>query len=429
MPTYTPAAEVLLMATEHYADDINSVIFESEKEITPLFAMCESKEERDGFGRGLVLRSELDEGAAVAGDPAAADAIDDDGAAGGQPGTNRFVVTPVTIDAPFSFTRADILGLEKMGKDEAFDVVTSRMDMAIKRIRNRLARDVSGDGWGVEAQISAQSGTTVTVALTKVNRFKIGDRLAASATSNTDVLLGSPTYLRVTGVNPSTGVLTLSGTVSSSWSAATDLYLFRYGNRLATDPSGVTSTKQCITGLAGWIGTEDIFGSSSRSGDPRLTGHIMSLSSYTDVVSALINLAERAFYFGRPCDTMLVAGDVWKALQLEKDGVKTVDVKVGEYKIGYKALSLPTVYGDVQILPDAFFDAGVAVAGPFNDKKLGPKLYHAGSKLINLENLDGIDFLRNTSAGARKFGGRFYYYGNMTLEPGAYVKGTGIVTT
>jgi len=421
---------VLTQLRDHYTSDITEILFEASKEITPLFAMCESKMIRDGFGRQFVAPIVTNEGAAVAADPEVADEIAGDGAVGGRPVRDRWVITRVSMDSTFVFTRDEILAIEGKSADEQFDVMADEMDKAVIRIRNLLSEQVSGDGWGALAQISAISTTSITVNPKLANRFRKGWRLVASNSKDTDVLYGAGASLRVTTVNTTTGEIGLSGDPTAVWSNDSNLWVFRYGNRIDTDPNGAEASKLCISGLAAAVDPDSTtFWGITRTGDPDLTGHEVDLVGL-DTVEALEAIAEAAFYQGRKMDTILVPGVNWKLLNLDKDSSKTVEVKVGEYQIGYDAFKLPTAFGKTNILPDAFLEPGACYGGPFMDKKLGPKLYHAGEKLVNLDAFDGKDFERQTANGAREFKGQFFFSGQFVLEaPGAYFKGTSLTTT
>jgi hypothetical protein len=128
---------------------------------------------------------------------------------------------------------------------------------------------------------------------------------------------------------------------------------------------------------------------------------------------------------------IFTSGTSWKLLQLNYDAAKTVNVSLGgEYKIGFSGYKLATVFGDAVVVPDPFITPGEAYIGPFDDKKWGPKLYHSGSKLVNLDDLDGKQFERRTVNGSRSFGGQFYFRGNLVIPgPGMYCKVTGLPTS
>ena len=431
MPTNGIDSGVLTQIKEHYSEDILDIIFEDGKLTSPTFASCELAKRNDGMGRGYVERVVTSEGSAVAADASIADTINGDGSAGGRPSRDRWVIQAVNMDAPFGFTRDEILSIEGMGADEQFDTITDEMDKAVIRIRNALAQQCPNKGWGMLALTTAQSSTGFTVPTYLANRFKVGDRLVASVSEDTDVLLNSATQLRVTGVNAATGVITTSANPTSSWASNATLYIFRAGMRITTDPSADQSVKTCISGLRSWIdpdATDALFGV-TRSGDPTKLGLGVDCTNM-DTAQGLIEIADRLFHFGRKADTILCSGVSWKLLQQDYDPSRLVSVSMGDYQIGFEGYKLATVFGSCVVVPDPFIDGGTAFVGPFQNKKLRPKMIYSGDKLISLDNFDGLDFQRDNSSGNRKFKGQFFFRGNMSVAaPGCYAKGTNLPTS
>ena len=423
-------AGVLTQIREHYDSEIYKILFEDGKVTSPLLALCEAKSITDGFGRKFVVRVATHEGAAVAADPEIADDIAGDGDTGGRPGRERWEVSTTSLDAPFTFDRDEVDAIEGKKADEQFDVIADEMDMAVIRIRNMLAEQVSGKGWGALAQISAISSTTITVSTALVNRFPVGARLVASASEDTDVLYNSGAILRVTGASDSTGVITLSGNPQTTWANNSSLWVFRAGNRIATDPSASDSNKRVITGVKGWVDPDSTtFMGVTRTGISQLTGYSFSASGM-DTAQGLIGAADKLFNFGKPAKMILCSGTSWKLLQQDYDAAKVVQVSLGEYKIGFTGYKLATVFGDAVVVPDPFIEPGTAYVGPFDDKKWGPKLYHTGKNLVNLDDLDGKQFERRNDNGQRSFKGQFYFRGNLVIPgPGMYCKVTNLPTS
>ncbi len=420
---------VLTQIKEHYDQDIYRILFETGKVTSPLFAMCEAKAIKEGFGRQFVTRVVSHEGAAVAADPSIADDISGDGAAGGRPTRERWITSAISVDAPFTFSRDEVDAIQGKSAAEQFDVITEEMDLAVIRLRNMLAEQVSGNGWGCLAQTTAQTSTTFTVNPAFVNRFPIGARLVASITEDTDVLAGSAAQLRVTAVNPSTGVITTSANPATTWANDQDLFIFRAGMRVTTDPAAAEAAKMVLTGLKGWINPDSTtFMGVTRTGNPALTGYSVDCTSM-DTAQGLITGADRLFHFGQKAGIILCSGTTWKLLQQDYDSTKVVNVSLGEYKIGFPGYKLATVFGDAIVVPDPYIEPGTAYVGPFDEKMWCPKLYHSGGKLVNLDDLDGKQFERVTASGARNFQGQFYYRGNLVVPaPGKYAKLTNLPT-
>lgn len=431
-PGIDPGA--LAHATEHYDEDFYELFFKDSKETTPLLACCEvAADDNEGGGRKFIQRVTTYEGAAVAEDPAVADAISNDGSAGGQPTLSRWEIDPISLDAPFAFTRDEIVFMQGKSADKQFDIITQRMDMAIARARNALAERVSGKGWGLLAVTTAQSSTGFTVDRAFLNRFPVGKRLVSSVSEDTDVLLGSPagTQLRVTGIATDTGVVTLSGNPVTTWANNATLYIFSAGSRIATDPNSAASAKIALSGVPAWL---DPAGATlfaqTRAGDPNLCGYAIPTSGL-DTIGSFLEGADTMFNFGRRyADTIFCSGTTWKVLTRDLDPNKLIPVDIGDYKIGFKGFELQTTNGGVMVLPDPFIAPGTAYIGPFRNKLYRPKLIHTGKNLVNLENFDGKEFERVTAGGSRYYKGQFFFNGQLCIAgPGMYGKFTGLPTS
>lgn len=429
MPTID--AGVKTQITEHYKENITKLLFEDGDKTTPVFATCQHKMEPDGFGRAYISRITTYEGAAVAANATIADTIAGDGNAGGRPTRNRWEVDSIVIDSTFFFSRAEVLVLSKKGKKEQFNTITSEMDMAVRRLRFVLAEQVVNKGWGLLARSVGSVGTTgFTVGKADVNKFRVGDRLQAAPTEDDDALSNAAAQCRVTSVNPSTGVIGTAENPQTQWANA-QLYIFKAGMHQSADPNLALSSRQSLSGLRAWIDPSSTAAmwNVTRSGDPNLLGYSLDATGM-DTRQSLIEAADVMFRFGRMCDTVFVSGTSWKLLNLDTDAAKMVEgTKVGPYQIGFKAYQLPTVFGMIDVMPDPFIPEGEAYIGPFQDKEKAPYLCYAGDELINLDDLDGKEFERQTSGGTRNFKGQFFFQGQLVVDgPGFYGKITGMAT-
>lgn len=429
------AANVSVLLKERYSD-IERLAWTTTKEVSPLFALCKTESLKEPFGKQYVVPVIYSHGAAASADAAIADGIAGDGADGGQPGAVAWNITPVTYDGTFKFTREELLRFDGMAPVQQYNLVKERTDAIVQLITNRLSRHVCDDGWGAIAQLTAAAtSTTVTINAKVAQRITVGDRLQASLTKDNDVLLGSGAQIRVTGVNYSTGVITLASDPTSVWSGINSTsWIFHSGDHANgnSDPNQDATLKRLVTGIKAVVdqSSTTLWGV-TRTGNPELTGHTVDCSSITDTRQALVELAERAFYARRKMDLMLVSGVSWKLLMLDIDLQKQVSMTpLGKYEIGFKSLSLPTSFGDVTIVPESMLEPGDAFGGPFNDDEVGPKLMYQGPKLINLFDFDGLDYQRVTTSGAREFMGINYFAGQFVLKgPGRYIRGTGLPTS
>jgi hypothetical protein len=442
MPTID--AGVLTQLTEHLDENIHLIAFQDDQAVTPILALSEHRKIKDGFGKRFIVRFEDNEGAAVAALPDVADDIAGDGDPGGRPSRDDMVITRTSLDSPFVFDRDELIAIAGKNKGEQFDVYRSEMENATRRVRNILAQQVSGKGWGkicAATAISATGGTGtggvgyVTVPDWFANRFRVGWRIVASASEDTDVLYGSPagTALRVTAVStPSAGSVnvSLSGSPVSVWANNSTMTLFRAGMRVATDPAAAEATKKVMSGVPAYIdptATDTIWGV-TRVGNPDRCGHEVDCSGL-DTYEALLEIAERAFMYGRKLDTIFISGRSWKLLNLDAQALRTVQSDKNDFQIGFTAFEMPTSFGKCHVAPDAFLTPGEAWAGPWQSKEFGPRIYYAGETIISLDDYDGNEFVRRPSTGSRDFQGQMFFSGQWVLPcPGLYFKGTNLPT-
>jgi hypothetical protein len=425
-------AGVLSQLKEHYTEDIHKILFQDGTEITPLFAMAEARENKDGYGRKYVARITTYEGPAVAADPSVADTMALLTRA--RPTRRRWEIDAVSADSPFFFKREEILAIDGMSADEQFDVIDDEMAMAVRRMRTLMCEQVSGKGWGALCQISAMSVTGFTVPIYFANRFPVGRILCASISEDTDVLYNAGAQVQVGGITFGTTTAVIStvdpttGSVANPqavWANNQTAWIFGAGNRQVADPNQDNSLKTSMTGLLGWGRPHrdrhpghHVGHRSRRRSEPLRVRPRRQRHGYGAGADQAL---QRHVLPGRKVDTVLVSGTSWELMNLQKDPAKVVEIKVGEYNVGFTAFRIPTVFGFADVMPDPFFPAGTAVAGPFRDKKKAPYLSHAGKKLINLDNFDGKEFERVTSGGQRAYKGQFYFRGQYVVEgPGWY---------
>jgi hypothetical protein len=350
--------------------------------------MCEAQSFKSDGGSGFVTKI-------IRRDDVSINPQYDLAQSGGSPGRERVELTPVPIywSAKLELRAIDA-ALEK-GTRWAFDLVKEEVDVRKTVVRDTLARDLDGTGWGGIAGIVAISSADVTIGLPDenasgdavpelTNRFTEGLLYGSANVEASGNARGSDpgSYYTLSSMNHSTGALTFTGAVTDFVDG--DI-LFPKGFR-AFD----AAAKRVITGQRGWLSSAAI-GGLTRSSKPGTYPLSYSASNDASMVDALISADE--FYFRmrlpRKGLVMMTAGkEIKKIAQgLEARGLLTK--KDGEHKrdgysIGYSYYSYQGLCGEWKIMPSTFWLPGTMTLGPFNDKERGFKLGIGGGALHNM---------------------------------------------
>lgn len=407
-------ANVLAKLKERY-EDTTDVTFQVDDVVAPLFFSCEQESTKnEGFGRLIRIPTDYGVGSAASADASISDTIAGDGAGGSTPQSTSWEVTGVFYDASYQVTREDLEACQ--GPGDQFNLLADRIEKAITRVRNRCAWWVHGDGNGAIAQISAITSSTITLPKWALNRIKVGDRLEAATAPSGGTFYTNP--LRITAIATGTGVVTLSGDPTSTWANNPALYVFHDGDR-----GGV------IKGTGAWV---DSAGTSlfnvTRAGVPELSGYVITASG--DTVDALTDIADTAFKNGLKQDVMYVNGTTWKILQREKDLQRQmITVGNSKYEIGVQSIMLATMWGAIPVVADAFLPDGECISGPFKTKEFRPRLIHGGKSLVRVEDIDGLEARRGTTAGDRTYKGNVMMHAQLVMTPGKFVRGVSLPTS
>lgn len=348
--------------------------------------MCEAKSFKSDGGSGFVTKI-------IRRDDMSINPQYDLAQAGGSPGRERIELMPVPIywSAKIELRAIDA-ALEK-GARWAFDLIKEETDLRKTIVRDTLARDLDGTGWGGLAGIGAINSTVVTLAqpdessTTAVpeftNRFTEGLTYGSADHEATGNARGSTpgTYNTLNSIDHSAGTLTFA--------AVTDFVvgdiLFAKGFR-AFD----AAAKRVITGQRGWLSNAAI-GGLTRSSKPGTFPLSYSAANDASMVDALISAD--AFYFRmrlpRKGMVVMVPGtDLKKITQaLEARGLLSKgqgEVKREGYTIGYSYYSFQGLCGEWKIMPSTFWLPGTMSFGPFDDSERGFKLAYGGDALHNL---------------------------------------------
>jgi hypothetical protein len=376
-------------------NDHKEIIFDSE-DVSPVLACFEANSDDDGEGRGFIFPITSNGQRVASGTFATSQTKARALTSGSQATHNRWVITPAEISGFAEWDRRELNAVKDAGPEKAFDVIDKRYKDAMNDIRHQLSICAVEAGWGKIGQGTAVSSTTITLPASIVNRVDVGDTLVPSATESGGVLLATAGSTVVTAINYDTGVVTVdTDTTTGGTPATATSFWFRTGNR----DNAATPARLLPVGLGGWLDTAVLFGV-TRSGNPRLTGHSVSASGL-DTATGLKRLATRLFKAGCPApDTCFLSAEDHEILSLDKDVQKNVDIALGPYEIGFKAVGLYGPNGKfINCVADANLIQGTAFMGPFNTKEWRPQLKYS-KEVIAIDNFDGNDMLRLDASAA-----------------------------
>jgi hypothetical protein len=433
---------------EHQEANITELWTKSDQKINPVLASFEARSEDDGGGRGFITRVAISTGTSANPSYTLAAAKASGTTAGNSAITGRWTSQPTELNVVAQWSRRSMNAARGDGPGEVYDVISRERESKIVLARHRLAVFAVEAGWGRVATVTAIANTELkfTVATSEVNRFRQGDDICFSSSENAALLRGhgvSPNAgtaccWTVAGTNPRTGVVTLTSDRGTDYPANTDSVavgdtVFWFGYR----QDSASPTRLCPIGLKGWVPFSDPTGTDltafqgiDRTNYWQLSGLRMDASSGTQLshAEAFLEMAGLATQYSTELDAIYCSVNDYTMLCRNKDAIKLVETQVGQYKIGYKAVAvLGGSGGDVPIVPDVYIPQGYAWGGPWNSAEYGPKIKHA-RQLINVDNLDGNEFLRlATSTG---FEQRMYFDGAMIVPgPGKIIACKGLPTS
>lgn len=407
---------VLPLYKEHHNDQIAEV-FHSSEGISPILAAFESKKNKDGAGRNYIQMVQHSTGAVASATFATSQTKAQGTAAGSGPGQTRFEIPAVKLEGLAIVSRDAIDAAESGTTEEMFDVLDNAIKLGTEDMRNQLAYHVVERGWGRVGTITAITSTTVTIDPSLTNRVQVGESLVASSSESAATLRDSGDENEVTAVNSDTGVITFGTNPDTDWDVGD--VLFRSGNR----ENSANPSRLCVTGLRAWLDhttASDVLHGVTRTGNEKLTGYRIDATDLTRA-QALLKGATKLHKNGSPnADLVYVSDEDFYELTADKDVQKNVEIKLGQYEIGFTGLGVHGLNGRmIKILSDANLEAGVAYMGPFNSKAERPFLFYNGPALINIDDKDGQMMVRQASA--TNYEVRLYFRGNAVLPaPGKY---------
>ena len=403
---------------ERYHNKAVQIFVESQNpKLSPLVSMLQIKpgnDMEDKFGRGYSIPVTTARGGAVSNTFATSRAKSLGSTTGASATNDRWLLTPTTKHATAHWEREALLSASK-SEENLYDTMKNEIDARLGKLKHRLAIDIFESGYGRAATITAADTSTITVSISCVNRFEVGDDIEVSATISGALRAGGS--LNITGINTETGVLTTNGNPSGlSW-APGDIVFF------AGDHT--QSTLTAPVGLQGYVPdtapTTTLFGI-TRSGVPATSGRRLSCSSY-DPLTAFFKGAERLTLSGAPPAQAFCSVSDFMAMTLDKDRVKIMDFEVGDFKIGFTGAKLLAPGGGVDIMPEMLMEQGRYYMGDFKTEH-APFIIHTDD-LINVDNFNGNE-LKDVD-GATNYEMRWYARLALAFPgPGKFLVGYGI---
>lgn len=422
LTTITPALR------EHYTGKtLIDIFYTYNKDVNPLMAATEAVADTgEGFGRKLITQFCYGTGSTV-GATFSSVLSKAQGSTEGSAGLyGRWETSPQTIDAVARWDRTAMDAVLSRGAGETFRVMTKEMDLKIAAVRRLMAIHAWGDGTGALGTIVTLSASPayITVDPSEANRFERGMDLV-SATSTTAALKNAGASIRVTGVNPENGKISLSSSPLASTAWAIGDVVGSVHDRVA---AGLSSYADHIVphGIQSWIVGPEVTDSAAFDGNTRddnwqlagLTCDCSSLEPEAAFRKALTMLWNTT---GTKADALFCNPDDYDAFIINKDKAKTVSISLGKYDLGFEGFNVHSLAGTVPVLPDAFCPKGQFVAGPWKDSEVAPRLVYCGD-LVQIDNKDGMDFQRSATGTAYEM--RLYFRGNLVLPaPGKFVRG------
>jgi hypothetical protein len=428
-------AAVKDMLHEHVAKNVVDIFYQEGKDCNPLMAAMDAVADTgEGFGRKLIQPIVYGTGTSVGADFTKVLAKAQSATVGASGLYSRWEIDPVKQEAVARWDRDAMDAAMGKSSGETFKVMTKEMDLKIAAVRKQLATLAFGTGTGALGVITAVSSTGFTVAKGYANRFHRGMDVTAAATA-AGAWINSGSSLLVSGTDPISGVITTSTdpTAASPTAWAVGQYVFNANDRATTGAALTTYANYVLPwGMAAWLpGTTVSDGTGFcgiiRDGQWELAGLVTDVSSQ-EPEEAFINTANVLFTTGGTKADMCICNPYdYGAFLAGKDKSKTVQIALGKYDMAFDGFNIHTLAGNIPVVPDAMCPSGEFIVGPFKDPEIAPRLVYLND-LVNIDNKDGLDFVRSSSGTAYEM--RMYFRGNIVLPgPGKFARGTGLFTS
>lgn len=305
-----------------------------------------------------------------------------------------------------------------VGDANAFmEARTTEIDGAINALSNSLAQKLYRSGWGVVGNIALATsvvGTTLTLSdPNDVVNFEVGQVIQFSDTEGSSVLRDGGDSVTVTGVDRSSGILTVTPALSGVAGLQPGDFIFFKGDR----DNAASPVRLCVSGLAAWcpITTPSaaLFFGVDRTVDSSRLGGLRLDASTMPIEEALISAVSLVSREGGKPDHCFLSYAQFS--QLEKAlgaKVQYINVKMTA-DIGFAGIQVNGGKGTVKIIPDQNCPDTSMFILQLNTWKL----YSLG-KAVKCLNSDGLTMLRQANADGVEV--RYGYYANLGCSAPGY---------
>lgn len=435
----TTAATALNRLREKFQGLSTDMIMRAD-DCSPFLKAAEAEKKQDGEGRGFIYPFAFAQGNGVSADLDTAIAGSRASGNGSAKMHDRWVVPSANIASIYATgTILDhaLQAAKNSGAVELVNLVKTEMDdRRDNGIRSKLEWQIPvSEGFGAIAQVLSVNASPAYIVVNEEqqSRFPRFMILQASTAESTAVLAASAAVRTVTGGEPHTTagqwrVLLDTDPTTGSWAAANS-FVFAKGDRHDNNPAD----RRSVTGHLAWVPGTARTGAwygVTITGDPELQGRRVSLVGLgaMQAIARMRNMLKHAKKHYGPEHLFFCSQNDFDTLWLIKEAQKSVEINLGKWELEFRdGISL----GGAKIVPDSNFVDGTIVCGPFNDKKLRPRLVYTTDDFITVTtNPQSGEYLFQSVQSSKnvwefRMESRLQY---VLPYPGAFVTGTGFLT-
>lgn len=341
-----------------YAKGLSRVLYD-DKKVTPFYSRIARKKMKAvpaAFGSQFIIPVKWNDQQASSPDYATGYAKINGSSQGAYSEYANFTV-PAVLKYAFARVSGPMMVQTENSASAFVDAAAEELDGQLRGLQRGLAVTAFGTGLGGRGTISARTATTITLTNKEdVVNFAVGQDIVAAALESSGALrVTFNTGVRILGVNPSTGVLTLNGDVTGgggAWANSDTVFIYKEREDAASP------TKQVWYGVAGWVpitaptvGGGDSWCGLDRAASPQLHGHrfdggggaILDVLNDASQWGALMGVQASAIYMN-PMDL----AKILKA----KEGLRHLPMKGETADVSFSGVEFHGANGALPILVD-----------------------------------------------------------------------------